>query len=70
MLIGYSHYLSTGICLACKGICTRFESHKQRYELGTRRCTICDVYLKTEEKLCPCCNSVLRGKRKTKKIKK
>ncbi|MGC2429222.1 MAG: hypothetical protein WA421_19480, partial [Nitrososphaeraceae archaeon] len=31
-----------------------------RYSIGQKRCQICDLFIKFEGVLCPCCNSKLR----------
>ena len=53
--------------MACRGICERYRSEKKRYFEGAKRCTCCDVYLFTYDFQCPCCHTLLRLKRKTKK---
>jgi hypothetical protein len=60
--------------MVCKGIC---ESHKaiepmsaNRYSNGLKRCKKCDVYLKWDKILCPCCHGMLRGKPRNAKDKK
>ncbi len=52
--------------MTCRGICERFKSDKKRYENGIKRCSACEVYLNYEGIQCPCCNTVLRPKRKAK----
>ena len=41
----------------CKGTCKELEikNHKKIYYLGLKRCSICEVFFKTNEKFCSCC---------------
>jgi len=55
--------------MSCKGICDRYKVGKPfgingRYELGQKRCSICDIFIKWDGKHCPCCNYTLRTKPK------
>jgi predicted amidophosphoribosyltransferase len=45
--------------MPCKGICIR---HKVvgRYANGHKRCQHCNLFIKWEELLCPCCGYKLR----------
>ena len=52
--------------MACRGICERYRSESQRYNLGIKRCTSCETYLEYDGVQCPCCRTQLRGKRKSK----
>lgn len=58
--------------MRCKGLCqsNKIGSIKQKgnYNQGQKRCTICGVFMKTDQIRCPCCNYVLRTRPK-KKIK-
>ena len=50
----------------CKSICSRFEiktAFKQRYAAGQRFCSVCEVFLVSENLRCLCCNTILRSKR-------
>ncbi len=51
---------------SCKGICHRTKTSsfnsKGLYRTGHRRCNICEVYFKTENLRCVCCNNPLRTK--------
>lgn len=51
---------------ACHGICDRFKSTKPNntglYINGHKRCNICEIYIKTIENKCPCCNNILRNR--------
>ena len=61
--------------MACKGICSKYQAIKpcrkgeggnangnSRYAMGQKRCQICDLFIKFEGVLCPCCNSKLRSR--------
>ena len=58
----------------CNGICSIFRSTKvtmaKKYQNGQKRCTLCDVFFKTESNRCPCCNIKLRTKSRNYKSKK
>jgi hypothetical protein len=49
----------------CKNICQRIKSKLSsgtlRYANGHKYCSICEVYMKTEELRCICCKARLRG---------
>jgi len=51
---------------SCRGICDRFSCPKHNigglYTTGHKRCNICEIYLKTEENKCPCCENFLRNR--------
>lgn len=59
----------------CKGICNRFSAPNHvngglgLYSTGHKRCNTCEVYLKTEEKACPCCNNQLRNRPRNSRYK-
>jgi predicted amidophosphoribosyltransferase len=54
--------------MGCKGICSNHEVkspyliHSGRYELGQKRCSVCEVYLIWDKRFCPCCGTALRAK--------
>ncbi len=48
------------------GICERYRAEKNRYQIGIKRCSSCDMYLQYQEISCPCCGTQLRTKRKSK----
>lgn len=56
--------------MTCRGICERHRAVKKRYTDNAKRCTSCNVYVFYDGIKCPCCNTQLRAKRKSKKIKK
>jgi len=52
--------------MVCKGAC---ESHKakrvhgiNRYVMGQKHCSICDIFIWWDGRHCPCCNYMLRTK--------
>lgn len=49
----------------CRGVCDNAEYNLgflggSPYKNGAIRCTTCEVYLKDEYEMCPCCNGKLR----------
>jgi len=55
--------------MVCKGFCIKHKSGKPfgangRYELGQKRCSICEIFINWDGKYCPCCSYVLRIKPK------
>ena len=53
--------------MTCKGICEKYKVTKEvgggggsHYALGHKFCRLCNVYMKIEEKFCPCCHYMLR----------
>ena len=59
---------------SCKGICIQMKHssipNSKKYELGLKRCSWCEVWLKLDEVMCPCCRMKLRTKaRGNKKMK-
>jgi len=49
--------------MVCKGTC---ESHKakrvhgiNRYAMGQKHCSICDIFIWWDGRHCPCCNYML-----------
>ncbi len=49
----------------CNGICHRYKFTGKRsagsfwFQEGVKRCRVCNLFLKTTELLCPCCNCKL-----------
>jgi hypothetical protein len=61
--------------MLCKNICEKYRAKKEKrgsyYSAGNKRCQICDVFIKWNNKRCPCCGTVLRTKpRNTAKLEK
>ncbi len=58
---------------SCKGICDRYKAPKHNdgglYSNGHKRCNTCEIYLKTENNKCPCCENLLRTKPRNGKYK-
>ena len=54
--------------MSCHGICVRYKASRgagqPRYKLGSnrKRCTICEIFITTEDIRCPCCHYLLRTK--------
>jgi len=52
--------------MGCKGICKMYKAIKPtgtgRYEIGQKRCQICEMFMNWEGIWCPCCGYRLRGK--------
>jgi len=51
---------------SCKGLCHRFDSksfgNDHKYENGYKRCSYCNIFMKTIVLRCPCCALKLRTK--------
>ena len=45
--------------MACKGICIRHKA-SGRYAAGSKRCHQCNLFIKWDGLLCPCCGCRLR----------
>jgi hypothetical protein len=56
------------VAIGCKGICTRLETtgggKYSAYTLGYKRCSSCNLFIKTDQKRCPCCKLPLRVKKR------
>ena len=52
--------------MGCKGICCRYRAMKPavggRYEIGQKRCQVCEMYVSWEGIWCPCCGYKMRAK--------
>ena len=59
---------------SCKGVCRLSEIIKIpnscKYEYGLKRCSWCEVWLKTDKIRCSCCKMILRTKSRNKKAYK
>ena len=56
----------------CRGRCDLLETspvNRLAYEKGYKWCTVCNIFVKTSEIFCPCCNTQLRKKSHQKKSK-
>jgi len=53
----------------CKEICLFFKAPitptKDKYHLGQKRCSICEIWMIIDGIRCPCCNNLLRTRTKT-----
>lgn len=54
--------------MGCKGICGRYRG-APRYAQGSKRCQICDMFVKWSGGWCPCCGYRLRAKPRNKRYK-
>jgi hypothetical protein len=45
--------------MPCKGICIRHKA-SSRYAAGNKRCQGCEIFMKWDGLLCPCCGYKLR----------
>ena len=54
--------------MTCNGICKKYkakkQSHESYYELGFKRCSTCEIFVKWDGSSCPCCGIILRTKPK------
>ncbi|MEM3159715.1 MAG: hypothetical protein QXJ74_02925 [Nitrososphaera sp.] len=59
--------------MGCRGICPSYRAYRSegpsRYACGQKRCQICDLFLKCDGNLCPCCGYRLRTKPRGTKYK-
>lgn len=54
--------------MVCKSICSRIENEKViGFHNGQKYCGECEYYIKTIERSCTCCHSILRSKRRNNK---
>ena len=57
----------------CHGLCEHLKSHSiknnLRYQMGHKRCSLCALFFITDEIRCPCCQTKLRVKPRTRKRK-
>jgi predicted amidophosphoribosyltransferase len=54
--------------MPCKGICIRYKS-SGRYATGNKRCNQCNLFIKWNGLLCPCCGYKLRTRPRHSKFK-
>jgi hypothetical protein len=47
--------------MACKGICVHHKT-VARYVEGSKRCKMCDIFIRWDGARCPCCKYALRSK--------
>ncbi|NIU00395.1 MAG: hypothetical protein GWN01_05485 [Nitrosopumilaceae archaeon] len=59
--------------MVCKNLCERMKAKKPRgigrYASGQKRCQICEVFIQTIVRDCPCCGYRLRTKPRNVKYK-
>ena len=46
--------------MGCKGICVHHKA-LGRYAVGSKRCQICEIFIKWDAIFCPCCGYRLRN---------
>jgi hypothetical protein len=46
--------------MTCKGICIRHKA-SYRYATGSKRCQVCEIFIKWDAIFCPCCGYRLRN---------
>ena len=54
--------------MTCNGTCIRYKvssSGNKHYELGHKRCSTCEIFIKWDGLHCPCCNAILRTRPKS-----
>jgi len=58
--------------MACKGDCIKYNANRvsARYKGGQKRCTSCEIFLKYDGLLCPCCGIRLRTGPRARHLKK
>ncbi len=47
--------------MACRGICVHHKT-VARYVEGSKRCKMCDIFIRWDGARCPCCKYALRNK--------
>ncbi len=45
--------------LVCKGLCARYKT-SSRYAGGAKRRNVCEIFIKYDSYMCPCCHYALR----------
>ena len=61
--------------MSCKGICDNYKSisgkitNNERYIIGQKYCSQCEIFTKWDGVRCPCCSFMLRTKPRNKKAK-
>jgi hypothetical protein len=48
---------------------SQYYSMQGRYEIGQKRCQICEIFINCSGSRCPCCHTSLRTKPRTKKYR-
>ena len=56
--------------MVCRNLCERYKARKpsaklSRYNLGQKRCQVCEVFVIWYGRNCPCCNYQLRTRRRS-----
>lgn len=58
--------------MTCKGICIQYKAKKRNgghYLAGHKRCQVCEIFIKVDGNMCPCCGYRLRLNPRIKKYK-
>lgn len=59
--------------MTCKGICIQYKAKRPlkdgRYQLGQKRCQVCEIFIKVDSNCCPCCGYRLRTNPRIRKAK-
>jgi len=54
--------------IRCNSICSRIENEKViGFDSGQKYCGLCQYYITTTERICPCCHAMYRSKRRNNK---
>ena len=61
--------------MVCKGTCTKYLAIKPsrnltRYGVCQKRCSMCEIFVEWDGKMCPCCGYLLRTKPRATKLKR
>lgn len=55
--------------MTCKGRCIKYKatksSYEGHYEIGHKRCSGCEIFIKWQGTFCPCCGIILRTRPKS-----
>ena len=54
--------------IRCNSICSRVGNEKViGFDNGQKYCGLCQYYITTTERICPCCHAMFRSKRRNNK---
>lgn len=56
--------------MTCRGTCIKYKAKREssfsgHYELGHKRCSSCEIFIKWDGFHCPCCGIILRTRPKS-----
>jgi len=64
---------ASAIAMTCKNICTNYKAIKQphhsRYSEGQKRCIHCEIFIRWEGYMCPCCGYRLRSNPRSRRLR-